>query len=181
MNDAELVEYVLRRERGFASIQRIAQSLLAGWKGERVGSEGTAALNREVLRSLERCERIGAPPPKELVDLVAHQLKIDSKARNETRWKRKRTAAVKACARSSKPISNKRLARACGVSLPTIARWKKDPSFSQNVAFLKAHPLVLGPPNKRRKLVHWTIQYDADGDLQKVWADGVDPDRDFLP
>jgi hypothetical protein len=91
-------------------------------------TEGAAALNRRVVDVLQSCREIGVAPPEELVALVARQLDIDGRVRNAPRLKIEQMTAAMALARDS-TISDNKIAELCGVSRPTVARWKKDPRF----------------------------------------------------
>jgi hypothetical protein len=79
---------------------------------------------------LESCQEIGAAPPDELLAIIARQLDVDGRSRNAPRLKIEQMTASLALAHEP-TISEKKLARLCGVSRPTVARWKKDPSFQR--------------------------------------------------
>ena len=113
MNDAETTIYEIRRW----AIEKLQQP--------RVGNEGTATLNREIISRLESCQ-----VPEELIAVIARQLKVDGKVRNEPRLKREQMAAALALARDPE-LSDKKLARLCGVSRPTIALWKRQSQFGR--------------------------------------------------
>lgn len=100
---------------------------------QRCGSaKGTATLNRAMVRWLETCLYHSVAPPQELIDLIARQLKADKLCRNQGSTRQREIAAI-AIARDS-GVSDKKLAQACGVSRPTVANWKADPSFKWTVA-----------------------------------------------
>jgi DNA-binding XRE family transcriptional regulator len=91
-------------------------------------SEGRATLNRKLRDFLDTCHEIGAAPPEELLALNARQLRVDCRIRNAPRRKMEQLAAAMAIAREP-TVSDKKLAALCGVSRPTIARWRKEPWF----------------------------------------------------
>jgi hypothetical protein len=95
---------------------------------KRVGSQGTAELNRAIVRWLESCRYHNVAPSEELIQAVKRQLKVDRRNRNEPDPK-KRMAAIEACVRDP-GVSNSKLAQICGVTRPTIAMWKRDDSFN---------------------------------------------------
>jgi hypothetical protein len=94
---------------------------------ERIGGQGTADLNRAIIRWLESCRHYNVAPPEELIQAVTRQLKVDRRKRNESDPK-KRMAAIEACVRDP-GISNSKLAQICGVTRPTIGMWKREDSF----------------------------------------------------
>ena len=112
------------------------------------GKEGTATLNREIMRRVE-----SLAIPEEFKGLLARQLRVDGKARNEPRLKIEQLAAAKALARnpdlSSKkletafkkltedPPNGRERVRRERVSRQTIAQWRNDPSFNELVAIFK--------------------------------------------
>lgn len=98
------------------------KALLA--KQSQVGGKGTATLNRSILRWLETCQSCGVAPPQELIDAIARQLKVESGIPNDRHKRKQHENALIACALYPE-LSEKRLARLCGVSRPTIAQWKK--------------------------------------------------------
>jgi hypothetical protein len=103
----------------------VVMSLLATKLG--VGGEGTATLNKSIVRWLETCQHHDVAPPPELVDAIARQLKVVRSNRDPGQ-----DMADIAIALALDPsLTNKRLASARGVSLPTIARWKAQPGFER--------------------------------------------------
>jgi hypothetical protein len=132
-----LVEEVLRHEQEFQDVQWWAKTHLATCKW--FGGQGTARLSRDIYSLLEQCERIGVPPPKELVEVAGRQLEVLGWVRDEVRLKGERAAAIRALARNPK-LSNRTLARDLHVSPHTIADWKKDPLFDLEMEWLSAHP-----------------------------------------
>ncbi|MGB8802705.1 MAG: hypothetical protein WCC97_18655 [Candidatus Acidiferrales bacterium] len=103
--------------------------------GERRG-EGRAALNREAIARLDACHELNAPPPEELIAVIARQLKVAGKVRNQTHLKQQQMLAAFALARE--PLAScKKLARQCGVGVPTITRWRKSSQFNKAVEELR--------------------------------------------
>jgi hypothetical protein len=110
----------------------------------RVGAQGTAALNRAIIRWLESCRYYNVAPPEVLIQAVTRQLKVDRRNRNEPDPK-KRWAAIEACVRYP-GISDSQLAQECDVSRPTIGLWKREDLFKLQLAvlrkFLEANPKI---------------------------------------
>jgi hypothetical protein len=105
-------------------------------KQTQAGGEGTANLNRELIMWLKSCQYYGVAPPAELVVLLAQQLKVDGKIRDQTHKEKQLEIAV--IARALDPeLSDKRLARLCAVARKTIGEWKKEPSFNLQVAMFR--------------------------------------------
>jgi hypothetical protein len=91
------------------------------------GAEGTATLNRSVVRWLERCRHCDVAPPQELIAIVARQLNVDVAAQGQKLQKLHRQREIVLIARALDPdVSNIKLAHACNVSLPTIARRRRE-------------------------------------------------------
>jgi Homeodomain-like domain len=114
-----------------------------------VRGAGRAVANREIIHRLETCDI-----PEELTALIARQLNVDGRVRNESRLKIEPMAAALALAREP-GVSNKKLARTLGVSLPTIRRWKNQSGFNNLIAVFAAdavlqkilpHKYKEGPP-----------------------------------
>ncbi len=124
MDDAERATFELRRW-AIDILQSKEQA-----KQPRVSREGTADLNREIINRLQSCHDIDIAPPEELIAVFARQLNVIGRVRNEPRLKMQKMAAAAAFARDPK-LSDKKLARLCGVSRPTIALWKKQPQFGR--------------------------------------------------
>ena len=83
------------------SILEIREWSLKTLREERVRGEGKAALHRQLIARLDTCHDLGAAPPEELIAVVARQLSVDGKMRNQPRLKMKQmVAAVGPCARS---------------------------------------------------------------------------------
>ena len=101
------------------------RKILAGHKQSR------AKLSRGLIACLDRCNRWDIAPPKELIGAIAQQLKITGQPRSSARDKAKRDQAIRLLAENPS-LSNRKLARACGVSLPTIAQWKRPPRIDED-------------------------------------------------
>lgn len=92
------------------------------------GREGTAAMNRELTTYLDMCEAWGIAPPQNLVQAIRRQLNVSGQRRNTPRDQVKRDQAIDLLAQNPN-MSNGTVARACDVSLPTVAAWKRKSDF----------------------------------------------------
>lgn len=125
----------------------------------RIGAKGTAELNAAILRWLERCPAV----PPELVAAVARQLKVVRRRHNPGQ-----DITNIAIALALDPdLKNKRLARARGVSLPTIARWKAYPHFEPIRAGFEALFARMTADEKRRAVRETSTEFPW---LQKLFS-----------
>ena len=94
--------------------------------------EGTAATNRELIRTLQACYMARFPPTKELIERIARQLGVSidkhggvvSKPRNTSRAKSAYRQAMALLASDGK-LSSRKVARLCKVSVPTVSKWRQ--------------------------------------------------------
>jgi hypothetical protein len=99
-------------------------------RGQTRSTEGKTMLSRKLLELLSTCHEIGAAPPEELIAVFARQLDVGGRIRNAPRLKIEQMMAAMALAHEP-TISDKKLAALCGVSRPTVARWKNEPWFER--------------------------------------------------
>lgn len=95
-----------------------------------VTQKGTAYLNREIL---SRLERLGVPD--EFIALIAVQLGVLRKGRNEPRLKIAKMAAAMKIAQGDKSV--RKLADDLHVSRPAIDLWKEKPEFQKLIAIFE--------------------------------------------
>jgi hypothetical protein len=124
----------IKREWTLETVKRYAQILLEEPK-PKPGGNGTAALNRKVVALLRLCNQLDPALPISLIEITARQLKV-STARDQVHLKEKQERAIQ-CLAADATLSSKKLAGLCGVTVPTITRWRKDPSFEKEVQLLK--------------------------------------------
>jgi len=103
------------------------------------GREGTATLNRELVALLRSCEMWATIAPKELTDAIERQLGVAGQRRDSPRAKAKRQKAIQLLVKDPN-LSSKKLAKASGVRLPTITRWRQESSFRAEVQFASEIP-----------------------------------------
>ena len=112
--------------------------------------EGAANLNREIINRLESLnvyseggEPVDVAVPEELIAVIARQLRVDGRVRNEPRSRSKIAQMAAALALALDPmLSDKKLARSCGTNREKVARWRKDPQFNRAVLVFRASEVL---------------------------------------
>jgi hypothetical protein len=114
---------------GLEGIASQARALLDGEIVER-----RAVVNRWIVRSLDLCARtFCCPPPPELVDLVAKQLRVAGTARGERQNWEKFSDAARYVAQHPE-ATPAQIARAIDYDQKRqISRWQADPEFDELV------------------------------------------------
>ena len=119
-----------------ARIMRIAESArdtLNRLRSEKKGSrEHHAVVNRAVVEALQGLQSLAAPPPKELIELIAYQLHVSGKPRNSTKDGAKRWRAVRLLAENP-AIADRAAARIVGTDHKTIRAWRENDDFRKAV------------------------------------------------
>lgn len=120
-----------------ARIMRIAESArdTLNWlrtveqKGSR---EHHAVVNRAIVEGLRSLQVLASPPPKELIELVAHQLQVSGKPRSSRKDGEKWWRAVRLLAENP-DIANRAAARLIGTDHKTIRAWRENDEFRKAV------------------------------------------------
>jgi primosomal protein N' len=93
--------------------------------------EGAAYLNRRLIRLLTLCGEFEISPPAELIQAIERQLGVSENPRKA--YSEKEFIRAMELLAEDPNLSNRKLAKACKVSVPTISRWRKDPLFERGV------------------------------------------------
>jgi hypothetical protein len=90
--------------------------------------EGWAEINRAIIEALGVCRVLDSPPPDELIQLIAHQLKVEGTPRKEKADRKKKSEAAKYIALHP-AASDREVGRQSGLPHQTIGRWRRDDEF----------------------------------------------------
>jgi plasmid stabilization system protein ParE len=100
---------------------------------DRKGStEHRAETNRAIVEALGVLRLIDSPPPPELIDLIAYQLGVSGKPRDQHRDEAKLRKAIRLIAENP-DISNRRAAIQIGADRKTIRTWRANRIFQEEV------------------------------------------------
>ncbi len=94
--------------------------------------EGNAKLNRELVNALNFCHDENVSPPRELVELIKRQFSVTGNPRKASRSGDARSRVIELLAKDPK-LSSRKLARACGITVPTVSKWRRDAAFNEAV------------------------------------------------
>lgn len=120
-----------------ARVMRIAESArdTLNWlrSAEKKGSrEHHALVNRHIVEALRSLQSLASPPPKELIELVAHQLQVSGKPRSSKKDADKWWRAVRLLAENP-DIADRAAARLVGKDHKTIRAWRENDEFRKAV------------------------------------------------
>jgi hypothetical protein len=104
-----------------AGERRISEHIRGFAAKPKIGTrEGTAAINRELIRTLRACCAARFPPTKELIDRIARQLGVSSKPKKHPAYRK----AMDLLSRNGK-LSSRKVAEECKVTVATVSKWRE--------------------------------------------------------
>jgi len=120
-----------------ARIKRIAESAgsALNWlrSAERKGSrEHHALVNRDIIEALQSLEPLVSPPPTELIELIAYQLRVSGQPRNAIKDTNKWRNAIRLVAENPE-IADRTVARLVGRDHKAIRAWRAREDFQEAV------------------------------------------------